>query len=180
MKPVSTRSRLVALFVFAAAMGWLEGVVVVYIRALIGLERGRPIPLVSEVMQGFHALPWLLGTEQSREAATLIMLGAVAWITARTWRGRIGALLVSFGTWDIVYYVALYVMLGWPKGLGDKDVLFLIPPGPWWHQPVWVPIAISAGMIVVGVRMVIRGERGAGWIAGREESPSRERPEIAR
>jgi hypothetical protein len=32
-------------------------------------------------------------------------------------------------------------------------VLFLIPPGPWWNQPVWVPVAISAVMVVVGMRL---------------------------
>jgi hypothetical protein len=31
------------------------------------------------------------------------------------------------------------------------DLLFLIPPHPWWYQPVWVPILISCGMIGIGL-----------------------------
>jgi len=146
-------SRLAVLVVFAAAMGWLEGVVVVYIRGLFWMGQGEPIPLPGEVVERFGQLPWLLPTEQSREVATLVMLAAVAWLSARAWRARIGALLVIFGVWDIVYYVALYAMLRWPPSLATMDVLFLIPPGPWWNQPVWVPVAISAVMIGVGAAL---------------------------
>jgi hypothetical protein len=35
------------------------------------------------------------------------------------------------------------------------DILFLIPPGPWWHQPVWVPVVISCVMIALGVRLFL-------------------------
>lgn len=148
-----SRSRLVALLVFAAAMGWLEAVVVVYIRDLIGLARGEGIPEVAEVMRRVHALPWLLPTEQTREAATIAMLAAVAWLAGDRLRARLGAFLVIFGVWDIVYYGALFALLRWPPSLTTMDVLFFIPPSPLWHQPVWVPLAISAGLILVGVRL---------------------------
>jgi hypothetical protein len=148
-----SRSRLAALLVFAAAMGWLEGVVVVYIRDLIGLARGEGMPEVAEVMRRVHALPWLLPTEQTREAATIAMLAAVAWLAGDRLRSRFGAFLVVFGVWDIVYYAALFALLRWPPGFTTMDVLFFIPPSPLWHQPVWVPLAISAGMIGAGLRL---------------------------
>jgi hypothetical protein len=144
------RARLAALFVFAAAMGWLEGVVVVYIRGLFGMAHGEAIPPPGEVVQRFAGLPWLLPTEQSREVATILMLAAVAWLAADRAAARLGAFLFIFGVWDIVYYVALYALLRWPPSLGANDVLFLIPPGPWWTQPVWFPILASVIMIVVG------------------------------
>jgi hypothetical protein len=155
----SPRARLATLAVFAFAMGWLEAVVVVYIRGLIGLGPGAGIPPVDEVLRRFRALPWLLGTEQTREVATLVMLGAVALLAADRLRSRLGAFLVAFGVWDIAYYVALYVFLRWPQSLMSYDVLFLIPPGPWWHQPVWVPIAISAVMIGFGARLFVAGPK---------------------
>ena len=65
-----------------------------------------------------------------------------------------------FGVWDIVYYVALYALLRWPPSLATVDVLFLIPPGPWWSQPVWVPVGISAGFIAVGVALFRETEPG--------------------
>lgn len=153
-------ARIVVLLLFAAAMGWLEGVVVVYIRGLFDMGHGEPIPPPADVVERFGRMPWLLPTEQSREAATLIMLAAVAWLSARRWRARIGAFLVIFGVWDIVYYLALYTLLRWPPSLTTMDVLFLIPPGPWWTQPVWVPVTISVVMIVVGAALFKESEPG--------------------
>ncbi len=156
MRPAPQRARLLALIAFAIAMGWLEGVVVVYIRALIGIERGDAMPHGADVVERLRAVPWLMVTEQTREMATLVMLAAVAWVAGRAWRARLGALLVCFGVWDIIYYVALRAMLGWPPSLATMDVLFLIPPHPIWYQPVWVPVAISAAMITIGTMLFAR------------------------
>jgi len=158
MTPGPARARLIALAVFALAMGWLEAVVVVYIRALTGLGHAATVPDPAEVAARLRAVPWLIGTEQTREFATLVMLAAVAWIAARAWRARLGAFLVCFGIWDIAYYVALFVLLRWPSSLGTRDVLFLIPPSPLWYQPVWVPVAISCLMIVAGIALYARAE----------------------
>jgi hypothetical protein len=147
------RSGLLPLVLFAVAMGWLEGVVVVYIRALLGIAHGDAYPGARAVLARMAALPWLVPTEQSREVATLAMLAAAAWIGAPGARGRVGAFLVVFGVWDIVYYIALWTMLRWPKSVATMDMLFLIPPHPWWYQPVWLPVAISGGMIALGARL---------------------------
>jgi len=152
-------------------MGWLEGVVVVYIYGLLGIGPGQVIQSPADVVVRFGELPWLLPTEQSREAATLVMLAALGWLSARSWRGRFGAFLVAFGVWDITYYVALYVMLRWPPSLATVDVLFLIPPGPWWNQPVWLPVAISVAMIGAGAALFVRGERAPANSTGPPVAP---------
>jgi hypothetical protein len=160
-------TRLLLVVVFAIAMGWLEAVVVVYIREILGIARDAvTYPAEDEMMARLRDPPWLLLTEQSREAATLIMLTAVAWLAGSRWRSRFGAFLVSFGVWDIVYYIALYVLLRWPPSLATLDLLFLIPPHPGWYQPVWVPVAISCGMIATGVLLFRRDERPAEPRAG--------------
>ena len=146
------RAGLLPLVLFAVAMGWLEGVVVVYIRALLGIAHGDGYPGARTVLARMEALPWLVPTEQAREVTTIVMLGAAAWMAASRTSGRLGAFLVAFGVWDIVYYIALWSMLRWPKSLATMDMLFLIPPHPWWYQPVWVPVLISGGMIVLGAR----------------------------
>ena len=150
LSPVTRR--VAALFVFAAAMGWLEAVVVVYIRAVIGLARTETIPVPEEIARRFAEHPWLMPTEQGREVATLLMLGAIAWIAADSARRRMGAFLICFGVWDIAYYLGLYSLLRWPPNLLTMDLLFLIPPHPWWYQPVWIPVAISCVMIAIGIR----------------------------
>lgn len=153
------RSSVLALF--AIAMGWLEAVVVVYIRGLLGWPPGAPMPPGEGVIAQLRQIPWILPTEQGREAATIVMLAAVAYLGASLWRGRLGAFLVLFGIWDITYYVALRVLVGWPRSLFEMDLLFLIPPHPWWYQPIWVPVAISCGMIVMGLRLLSSGDRHA-------------------
>lgn len=153
--------RLWPLLLFGSATGWLEAVVVVYIRSLVGIAHAETVPSPEEVMRRFMELPWLLPTEQTREVATLVMLGAVAWLSASRIVPRCGAFLFTFGVWDISYYLALYALLRWPPSLDTMDLLFLIPPHPWWYQPVWVPVAISCGMIAVGVRLFTRGGASA-------------------
>jgi hypothetical protein len=145
------RGRLAWQIVFAAAMGWLEAVVVVYIRVLLRFPMGGEPPTPTEMMRQLDTVPWLVPTEQGREAATIVMLASVAWLAGRSIRSRFGAFLVCFGVWDIVYYLGLHTLIHWPASLADRDLLFLIPPGPWWNQPVWVPIAISCAMIAFGI-----------------------------
>jgi hypothetical protein len=160
MTPWPRRALWLALY--AIAMGWLEAVVVVYLRALVGLAHGDAMPRGEEVMTRLRAIPWMMPTEQSREAATLAMLAAVAWLGAERWRGRLGAFLMIFGIWDITYYVALRVLVGWPRSVLEMDLLFLIPPHPWWYQPVWVPVLISCVMIGVGLRLLSSNRRRGG------------------
>jgi len=165
----SARARALCLIVYAAAMGWLEAVVVVYIRAILGIARAEGMPAANEVMERFRTRPWLMPTEQTREAATLVMLAAVAWLAAGRWRPRFGAFLICFGVWDITYYVGLYALLGWPSSLANKDLLFLIPPTPLWYQPVWLPVAISCLMVGSGLVLLLRsaGVRARGLPAAR-------------
>jgi hypothetical protein len=152
-------ARLLAVLLFAAAMGWLEAVVVVYIRGLLGFGPGHQVPVAGEFLPRLAALPWLLPTEQGREAATIVMLATVGWLAGVGRRSRIGAFLVAFGVWDIVYYVGLFILLRWPPSLGTPDLLFLLPPTPLWVQPVWVPLAVSAVMIAAGIGWMRRENR---------------------
>ena len=76
-----------------------------------------------------------------REAATLLMLLTIGALAGPTWRTRLGYAAVAFGVWDILYYVFLRMICGWPKSLFDWDVLFLLPL-PWWGYVV-VALALT-------------------------------------
>lgn len=156
-RPAGFGARLTALIAFAAAMGWLEAVVVVYIRGLLGFGPGQPTPAAGDFLDRLRALPWLLPTEQGREAATLVMLATVGWLAGVGRRSRIGAFLVAFGVWDVVYYAGLFALLRWPPSLATPDLLFLLPPSALWVQPIWAPLLASAVMIAGGVALM-RGE----------------------
>ncbi len=127
-----------ALLLYAVAMGYLEAAVVVYLRAIYYPE-GFSFPL-KPMDAG------ILGMEIGREAATVVMIFAIAWAAARSrWQTLIGFALV-FGVWDIAYYVGLKILLGWPPSLFELDVLFLIPTV--WVGPVWAPSLIALPMSV--------------------------------
>jgi hypothetical protein len=126
---------------YAAAMAWVESAVVFYLRSMMDrLEPHQPDP--------FPLLPSFGWVELVREFATLVMLFAVGFLAGRTWRARWGYSLVAFGVWDILYYVFLKMMCGWPHSLLDWDILFLLPL-PWWG-PVLAPVLIAALMILWG------------------------------
>lgn len=126
---------------FAVAMAWLESAVVFYLRTMIDrIEPYQPNPLPN--------FGGLAKAELVREAATMIMLFAVGWLAGSTRRQRLGYTLLTFGIWDIFYYVFLKVLTPWPNSLLDWDILFLIPL-PWWG-PVLAPVSIAALMVLWG------------------------------
>jgi hypothetical protein len=133
--------RWAVVILFAAAMAWVESAVVLDLRTLVSriqLYQANPLPQSANVGEA----------ELVREAATLVMLATVGWLAGRTRRSRLGYAMVAFGVWDILYYVWLKVISGWPQTLFDWDVLFLLPV-PWWG-PVLAPVLISGLMIVGG------------------------------
>ncbi len=138
--------------VFAAAFGFVEAVVVAYLRAATGLLPGYQGTL-SEVMrrssefyqqsQAINQFPQsLLTLEVLREGATIVMLLSVAFLTAAKTSSRAAIFLWTFAIWDITYYAALWATVRWPLSLRDVDVLFLIPRP--WISAVWFPLLVSA------------------------------------
>lgn len=139
--PTPNRTRWLMVVLFAAAMAWMEAATVYYLRVLV--DRVEPYQTAPLALSG----P-LTTVELVREAATLLMLLSVGALAGRTMRTRLGYTSVAFGVWDILYYVFLRLMCGWPRSLFDWDVLFLLPL-PWWG-PVLAPCAIAALMIAWG------------------------------
>ncbi len=146
----SYRSRLVWLVVFAVAMGFLEGIVVIYLRELY-YPQGFDFPL--KLMA-----PELVSIEWIREITTLIMLAAVGIIAGRNNLQRLMYFLFTFGVWDIFYYVALKLLIGWPASLLTWDLLFLIPVS--WLSPVLAPVICSVTMIVMALLITGKQEKG--------------------
>lgn len=141
-----TMLRLFWVIVFAVAFGFVESAVVVYLRTIYYPE-GFVFPL--RVTSLGH-----LVIEIARETATIVMLVAVAVLAGgRRWE-RFGYFLVAFGVWDLLYYVWLRVLIGWPASLTEWDVLFLIPLP--WIGPVIAPVVVALFMLGAGVILVHR------------------------
>ena len=129
------RKRLLVVALFGVAFGFVEAAAVVYLRAAAGLWPRPPV-------KAFVAVPEsLLRIECFREAATMIMLGAIALLAGKSAKEKGVVFLWTFAVWDIFYYVWLRLTIGWLTSLINSDVLFLIP-APWVAQ-VWFPMLIS-------------------------------------
>ncbi len=160
---------LVTLVLFGVSFGYLEAAVVVYLRALYEPMRqavapdrnpGELFPVIrldQLKAQGPEHVRRLM-TELVREAATLVMIAAVAAATARNVRQWLAAFGMVFGLWDIFYYVFLKAVLDWPASLRTWDILFLLPVP--WVGPVLAPILVSITMIMCGVIVLWRERSG--------------------
>jgi hypothetical protein len=170
-----------ALFLFGISFGYVEAAVVVYLRAIYDPVRARlhpergpndlfPLITPEQLAAAGPENPRRLAIEIGREAATMLMLGAVALAVARNLQEWMAAFVIVFGVWDIAFYAFLKLMIHWPETLGTWDILFLIPLP--WVGPVWAPVLVALSMIVCGlISLRAGGIRGrlphwAGVLAG--------------
>ncbi len=134
--------KLSLLAVFGIAMAHLEGVVVVYLRRALGmLDSESNKESVGKIE------PRYLKIEMTREAATIIMLVVIAYLSGNNWIERGVFFLWTFAFWDLFYYLSLYILIKWPPTLKTIDVLFLIPKP--WIAPVWFPVGVSSLTILI-------------------------------
>ena len=132
---------------YAVAMAAVESAVVVYLRAL----HTGDAPL--SVLQ--YALPdRLVLIEVGREVATLVMILAVAALAARSAREAFLYFALMFGVWDVLYYIWLWVFIGWPPSLLTWDILFLIPVP--WLGPVLAPVIVSLCLVIGALWLLAR------------------------
>lgn len=143
----------VVVLAFSIAMGYLEATVVVYLRAALGLGPFDVVPVADP--GDFDAFATI---EIARELATLVMIATVGWLAGRGWLERLAWAAVVFGTWDILYYVGLWLTIDWPPALDTWDILFLVPMT--WVGPVWAPMAVSAALVGFGLAAASRLRAG--------------------
>jgi hypothetical protein len=148
-RSTSLRSSIFSLTAFSIAMGFLEAVVVVYLRQLY-YPGGFGFPLKPMTSEAFSI-------ECLREISTIAVLFFVGIASGRSFPERSAYFLYGFGIWDITYYVWLKVLLNWPSSLLTWDILFLIPVV--WVGPVLAPLICSVTMIMIaGVILYFHGK----------------------
>ncbi len=133
--------RFIPATIFGIAFGFLEAIVVVYLRKIYYPE-GFSFPLA--LLE-----PEMIKIEIVREFSTIIMLATIGWILGKKFGERFSFFIFTFAVWDIFYYVGLKIFLNWPESLLTWDVLFLIPIT--WIGPVLAPVICSLGMILIAL-----------------------------
>jgi len=142
---------------FAVAMAWVEAACVYDLRVMVDRlqpYQANPLPMSGALGQ----------VELVREVATLVMIAALGAVAGRTQRARLAYAAITFGVWDIFYYVWLKVISGWPTSLLDWDVLFLLPL-PWWG-PIIAPAAIALLPTVWGTLASVSSVQSPATAAG--------------
>lgn len=134
------------------ALGIIEGSVVVYIRAAIGLLPGfmgtlqdvwqNILPSYDQTIAAKMMPQSFLVVETIREASTMVIFVTLAFLVAKKLKERVAVFMLSFAVWDISYYLHLWLTVHWPTSLTTPDVLFLIPE--FWIAQAWYPILISS------------------------------------
>lgn len=161
--------QIIKVAIFAIAFGFVEAAAVVYLRHLLGAATQLEIPneilfltpgvtfLEPETAAKIIANTAILNVERVREAATLVMLGAVAALAGKNLWEKVAFFALSFGIWDILYYVFLKLIIGWPQSFTDRDIFFLLPTPL--AGPVFVPIVVSLILIVGSLSyLLVKGE----------------------
>jgi hypothetical protein len=155
--------RILGTVMFAAAFGWVEAAIVVYLRRIYYSD-GFVFPLRTIDNP-------ILIVELIREAATLVMLMSVALIAGRRRWERFAFFCLAFGIWDLAFYAGLKLAIGWPASWGTWDILFLLPLP--WLAPVYAPVSVAVILIVAGLavaRLCRNGCSGradlATWLLG--------------
>ena len=151
---------MLSMLLFGIAFGYLEAAVVSYLRALHEPARQRfypgrppgelfPLLTIEQAQAAGPEQPKILIIEIGREAATIVILAAIALAVADNAGQWAAAFAIAFGTWDIAFYAFLKLLLDWPASLSTWDILFLIPIP--WVGPVLAPVIVSASMIAAGL-----------------------------
>lgn len=155
------KGKIVQVIIFAIAFAFVEAAVVIYLRHLLGsttpaVDKNKILLLLPgiaflepETATKIIASSQILNVERIREFATIVMLAAMATLSGRNLREYLAFFFLSFGIWDIFYYVFLRLTIGWPISLSDLDTFFLLPSP--WVGPVFVPILISSFLVIVSL-----------------------------
>ncbi|MCX7833338.1 MAG: hypothetical protein N2490_03925 [Ignavibacteria bacterium] len=146
----SSAKKFIIIGIFSTAMGFLESIVVIYLRKIYYPE-GFNFPL--KVLS-----PEIISIEWIREIATIIMLLMIGILAGRNNLEKTMYFLFAFGVWDIMYYLGLKLLINWPESLVTWDILFLIPIT--WLGPVLAPIICSITMIFMAVSLIYFTEKG--------------------
>ena len=111
---------------YAAAFGYVEALVVVYIRRLTGMAGGLDYHQLWTAKHMAWNGPSIIAemgrlgvyqTEYGREIATLLLLLGPAVAAGRTGRERLALFFYTFAIWDETYYLWLRLWTGFPQGL---------------------------------------------------------------
>jgi hypothetical protein len=145
-------SYLLALAALCIAVGYVDAVTTFYVRGMLQVaqEGGGFAQAVTEAMP-----PRIVALEQTRQAATVLVLVTVAVVAGRNLQQQFGTALYVLGGWVVFRYAAIRTITDWPSSLTDVDTVLYLPEAV--YAPVWMPIVIGLGVCAIGVTLIRAG-----------------------
>jgi len=152
--PKTILKRFCIVVIFSIAFAYIEAAVVVYLRTIF-----HPAHFTFPLTEFGLSPLWkqLSLTEIGREAASLLLISAAAWLFGQNPHQRFAFFATIFAVWDIFYYIWLKVLIDWPASIMDWDILFLIPLV--WASPVLAPVLISLALLIFAIIILYRSSR---------------------
>lgn len=143
---------LIALTALALALGYLDAVSRFYLRGTmeIAQEGGDFARAAVEGMPDR-----VLALEQTRHAALVLVVVAVAVIAGRNGLQQGGTFCFTLGAWGVLRYAALRGIVNWPTTLLDADAVLLLPRTV--YAPVWMAIVVGLALAATGVALIRAG-----------------------
>jgi hypothetical protein len=145
-------SYLIAILALCIAIGYVDAVATFYVRGMLQVaqEGGGFAQAVTEAMP-----PRIVALEQTRQAATVLVLMTVAIVAGRNLQQQFGTAFYALGGWTVLRYAAIRTITDWPTALTDVDTVLYLPHAV--YAPVWMPITIALGMAAIGVTLIRAG-----------------------
>ena len=139
-------ARIITVAALAIVLGYREAAALIYLREIAGIVS----PPGSFTLQAIARIPgWIMAIEQTRQAACLVVVLAVAMLAGRAAWERLAAFLFSLGLWCLTHYAALKLMINWPQSLAAKDLVFITPEPL--LSPVWIPLLCALVVCMLGL-----------------------------
>ncbi|MGI5819587.1 MAG: hypothetical protein ACOX9R_16000 [Armatimonadota bacterium] len=145
-------SYLLSLAALCIAVGYVDAVATFYVRGMLQVaqEGGGFAQAVTEAMP-----PRIVALEQTRQAATVLVLVAVAIVAGRNLQQQFGTAFYALGGWIVFRYAAIRTITDWPGTLTDVDTVLYLPHAV--YAPVWMPLVVGLGAAAIGVTLVRGG-----------------------
>lgn len=145
-------SYLVSLTALALALGYLDAVSRFYLRGTLEIaqEGGDFARAAVE-----HMPARVVALEQTRHAALVLVILAVAVTAGRNLLQQLGTFCFTLGAWGALRYAALRSLVNWPTSLVDSDAILLLPRVV--YAPVWMAIVTSLALAAIGVTLIRAG-----------------------
>ena len=145
-------SYLIALTALCVALGYVDAVATFYVRGTLEVaQEGGDFARAS-----VEAMPArTVALEQTRQAATVLVLITVAVVAGRNALQQWGTFAFTLGSWQVLRYAAIRTITNWPESLSSTDALVLTPRPL--YAPVWMALAGGLALAALGVTLVRAG-----------------------